>query len=83
VRQFIRGEVEAHNGKFAPSAAQLARAVRQADEYIEIRRRYAGRKQLERANTENIVVLSPEERARRYAELQRLAGKIKHMGDAK
>lgn len=34
VNQFIRGDVPSHDGRFAPSAAELARNVRQWDEAI-------------------------------------------------
>lgn len=34
VEQFIRGNVESHDGRFTPSAAELARNVRQWDEAI-------------------------------------------------
>jgi hypothetical protein len=81
VRRFVRGEVEDHNGKFAPSTAQLARVVRQEDQAIEIRRRFAGRQQIERPQPENVVVLSDEERQRRYQQFRLLAGKIQGMGE--
>jgi hypothetical protein len=37
VGQFIGGRVESHDGRFAPSAAELARNVRQWDEAIKVR----------------------------------------------
>lgn len=37
VSQFIRGDVATHDGRFAPSAAELARNARQWDEAIRLR----------------------------------------------
>ena len=37
VNQFIRGDVATHDGRFAPSAAELARNVRQWDDAIRLR----------------------------------------------
>jgi hypothetical protein len=37
VNQFIRGDVPTHDGRFAPSTAELARNVRQWDEAIKLR----------------------------------------------
>jgi hypothetical protein len=37
VDQFIRGAVETHDGRFAPSAAELARNVRKWDEAFKLR----------------------------------------------
>lgn len=37
VNQFIRGDVATHDGRFAPSAAELSRNVRQWDDAIKVR----------------------------------------------
>lgn len=81
VRLLVRGEVVDHNGKFAPSTAQLARVVRQADQNIEIRRRFGHLKRLERSSTENVVVLDDETRRRRYQQCMALAHNLRSMGD--
>lgn len=79
VRRLIRGEVDEHNGKFIPTTAVLARAVRYEDERIRIHAATANRKRLARAQTENVVELDPETRARRRAQLEALAIKLQGM----
>lgn len=81
VRRFIRGEVTDHSAKFAPTTAQLARVVRLEDQNNEIRRQHANRKRIERASTENVVVLDPETKKRRLAQLEELKKKLKGFGD--
>lgn len=81
VRRFIRGEVDDHNAKFAPTTAQLARVVRLEDQNNEIRRRYAGRKQIECAAPVDAVV-DADTRAKRRDQLLALAGNLKGFGDA-
>lgn len=80
VRRFIRGEVDDHNAKFAPTTAQLARVVRLEDQNNEIRRRYAGRKQIERATAVDVVI-DAETRKRRVAQLTHLANNLKGFGE--
>lgn len=79
VRRLIRGEVNDHNGKFIPTTAVLARTVRYEDQRIKIEASAAGRKRLERAETENVVVLDAETRARRRQQLSELALKLQSM----
>jgi hypothetical protein len=79
IRLLIRGEVEEHNGKFIPTTAVLARTVRYEDERIRLEAAHAGRKRLERAQTDNVVELDPETRARRRAQLDALVLKLQSM----
>jgi len=80
IRRFIRGEVEEHNGKFAPTTAELARAVRYEDFRIDAEAQQAKR-MLNKPAPEIEYEFTEEEMERRRAQVDVLLGRtrLQHM----
>lgn len=76
VRKFIRGEIEEHNGKFAPTTAELARAARYEDFRIDAEAKHAAR-MLAKPADEPEPVFTEEEMERRRAQVDELLGRTK------
>lgn len=76
IRLFIRGEVEDHSGKFAPTTAELARAVRYEDYRIDTAAQYAAR-MLAKPQPEPEPEFTEEEMERRRAQVDALLGRTK------
>lgn len=76
VRRFIRGEVEDHNGKFAPTTAELARAARYEDFRIEAEAKHAARL-LAKPEPEPEPEFTEEEMERRKAQVDALLGRTR------
>jgi len=79
VRKIIRGESPEHNGRFVPTTAELAKAVRFEDGMLEYQRKAAAR-QIEAPKQETVVEITPEMRARRVQQLRQLGVRLKSMG---
>lgn len=80
MRRLIRGEVEDHNGHFAPTTAELARVVRYEDWRIEAEHNHAQR-QIAKPVEPALPELTEDEMARRREQVQRLLSTLK-VGDA-
>jgi len=74
VRRFIRGEVDEHNGKFAPTTAELARAARYEDFRITAEAQHATR-MLSKPIEEPEPEYTEEEMAKRKAFVDELLGR--------
>lgn len=75
VRKLIRGEFDHHAGRFIPSTAELAKAIRYEDSLITMRAEMAKRPAIAHQPQPD-VVLSAEERQRRAKVLLNLAERI-------
>lgn len=71
IRRLIRGEVEDHNGHFAPTTAELAKTVRYEDFRIEAEAKHAQR-QLSKPAPEIEYEFTEEEMERRKAQVDEL-----------
>lgn len=74
IRRFIRGEVEDHNGKFAPTTAELARAARYEEFRFEAEAKHASRL-LAKPEPEPEIEFTEEEMERRREQVDRLLGR--------
>lgn len=76
VRRLIRGEVADHNGHFAPTTAELAKAVRYEDFRIEAEAKHAARL-LAKPEPEPEAEFTEEEMERRRAQVDALLGRTR------
>lgn len=76
VRRLIRGEVADHNGHFAPTTAELAKAVRYEDFRIEAEAKHAARL-LAKPEPEPEEHFTEEEMERRRAQVEALLGRTR------
>lgn len=76
VRRFIRGEVDDHNGKFAPTTAELARIVRYEEFRAKAEAEHAQRF-LSRPEPDPEPHFSEEEMERRRQQVNALLGRTK------
>lgn len=74
VRRLIRGEVDDHNGHFAPTTAELAKTVRYEDFRIEAEAKHASRL-LAKPEMEPEYQFSEEEMERRREQVDILLGR--------
>lgn len=75
VRRLIRGEVEDHNGHFAPTTAELAKTVRYEDYRLEAEAKHAARL-LTRSETPQVEYqFTEEEMERRREQVDMLLGR--------
>ncbi len=76
IRRFIRGEVDDHSGKFAPTTAELARIVRYEDFRITAEQEHAQRL-LSKPTPEPEPQFTEEEMERRRKQVEKLLGRTR------